>query len=264
MRSPTFRICLVSLSLLACLTSSVVGRRDLQQAAAPAPGSYPPCGSDDGPLSLDTSQLAFAQLTSGQSLSFYCGKLFDGYSRGCTSNSVYTYVYQAVGPPPHYYNSEQYPSAPYVSVYAKPSDTALEVKQELYHLDLKTGSIFVALPGTETTVPFNYPHFHEFPLYIDPKTGLPADGGCVRDGTADAPCATTGYSFHLNEMRSAIQNVTSAPVGDPAFACNPPQSELSGLLQYFYEIQGTSADNALPLGPPLATGPIPAGDVPQW
>ncbi len=38
-------------------------------------------------VTLDTSQLAFKNLTTG-SLAFDCDKLYEGYSRGCVSNSV--------------------------------------------------------------------------------------------------------------------------------------------------------------------------------
>lgn len=103
-----------------------------------------------------------------------------------------------------------------------------------------------------------YPQYIEFPVEYD-AAGFPDNGGNVGGSTKNGL-----YAFYLNEIRSAVQNVTNAPGGEPAFACNPPQSGLSSLLQYLYAVQGIAGSKSLPLGPPLITGPIPSNDVPQW
>lgn len=46
----------------------------------------------------------------------------------------YNYIYEAIEQPPYLSGQS---ARPYVQVYAKPSDTALAVKQELYNLDLQ-------------------------------------------------------------------------------------------------------------------------------
>ncbi|KAK9821513.1 hypothetical protein WJX74_005898 [Apatococcus lobatus] len=243
-----YQLMLALSGLLACFTTTVVGRRDLKQV-------YPTCGSDNQPVDLDAYQLAFANLTAGQSLSFSCSKLFHGYSRGCVSNSVYNYIYEAIEQPPYLKGQS---ARPYVQVYAKPSDTALAVKQELYNLDLQSGSIFVSPPASALPSGVTYPQYTEYPVAYD-AAGFPDAGGDVSGKTKAGQ-----YAFFLNEIRSAVQNVTSAPGGDPAFACNPPQSGLPSLLQYLYAVQGIAGSKTLPLGSPLVTGPIPDRDVPQW
>ena len=103
------------------------------------------------------------------------------------------------------------------------------------------------------------PHtpYTEYPATYDVE-GFPDAGGDVSGSTQAGQ-----YAFYLNEIRSAVQNVTSPPE-DPAFDCNPPQGGLSSLLQFLEAVQGIAGDKTLPLGPPLLTGPIGEYDVPQW
>ena len=110
-----------------------------------------------------------------------------------------------------------------------------------------------ALPSGAT-----YPQYTEITPVYD-QSGYPDADGDISGSTQAGQ-----YAFFLNEIRSAVQNVTSAPGGDAAFACNPPQTGLSSLLQYLYSVQGIAGDKTLPLGIPLVTGPIPDRDVPQW
>lgn len=110
-----------------------------------------------------------------------------------------------------------------------------------------------ALPSGAT-----YPQYTEYPVAYD-AAGFPDNGGDVSGSPPQGQ-----YAFYLNEIRSAVQNVTSAPGGDPAFACNPPQDDLSSLLEFLDSVQGIAGSRSLPLGPPLVTGPIPSNDVPQW
>lgn len=51
----------------------------------------------------------------------------------------YTYIDEAIGTPPYLGTNDGagLPVRPYIGAYAKPSDTALEVKQALYYLDLE-------------------------------------------------------------------------------------------------------------------------------
>ena len=46
----------------------------------------------------------------------------------------YNYIYEVIQEPPYLKGQS---ARPYVQAYAKPSDTALAVKQELYYLDLQ-------------------------------------------------------------------------------------------------------------------------------
>ncbi|KAK9842685.1 hypothetical protein WJX74_000710 [Apatococcus lobatus] len=87
-----------------------------------------------------------------------------------------------------------------------------------------------------------------------PIAGLELGPGGVR--TATLPNGTTrtaphlpirdNYTFLLNEIRAAIQNVTVPPVGEAAFACNHPNPQLSSLLTWLKTVQGPLPGNALP------------------
>lgn len=60
--------------------------------------------------------------------------------------SRYNYITQDIGQPP--YLEEGQSARPYVGVYAKPADTALEVKQGLYYLDLQVSlTLSVYIPA---------------------------------------------------------------------------------------------------------------------
>ncbi len=114
-----------------------------------------------------------------------------------------------------------------------------------------------ALPAGAT-----YPQYTQYNASYD-AAGYPDNSGDV-SGKADNYAFLSGkYAFYLNEIRSAVQNVTSAPSGASAFACNPAVPALNPLLQYLSSVQGIAGSRTLPLSPPLVTGPLPAGKIPQ-
>ena len=123
---------------------------------------------------------------------------------------------------------------------------------------LQTGSIFISPPASQLPANAAYPKFTEYPVRYD-KAGYPAHGGDVsgKDHTHGGQ-----YAFYLNEIRSAVQNVTSPPSGDinEAFACNPAVPALRSLLNFLIAVQGNAT---LPISPPLVTGPLPDGEIPQ-
>ena len=125
---------------------------------------------------------------------------------------------------------------------------------------VQTGTIYVSAPANEVPRGTTYPFYAQYPVAYD-AAGFPDYNGDV-SGHYTGPDAQ--YAFYLNEIRSAVQNVTSAPQGDAPFACNPAVPKLDPLLQYLYAVQGIAGDASLPLGPPLRTGPLPAGDIPQY
>ncbi len=110
-----------------------------------------------------------------------------------------------------------------------------------------------------------YPTYKKFSPVYD-AVGYPDNNGDVSGKYSNPTEYAQGqYAYFLNEIRSAIQNVTSAdvPLDGPAFACNPAVNELNDLLQYLYEVQGIAGDQTLPLSPPLVTGPLPPGTIAQ-
>lgn len=79
--------------------------------------------------------------------------------------------------------------------------------------------------------------------------------------------ASSQYAFYLNDIWSAIQNVSGAPYGDPAFACNDKlwnNTGLNDVQQWLYNVQGIAGDLTLPIGPPLETGPLPPNAIAQY
>ena len=113
-------------------------------------------------------------------------------------------------------------------------------------------------PAAQLTGGLQYPQYNRYPFVPDSNAGYPDNNEDVSGTTQQGQ-----YAFYLNEIRTAIQNVTEAPDGDTEFACNPSNPLLDPLLQYLYEAQGTAGNFALPLSPPLITGPLPAGTIEQ-
>ena len=112
-------------------------------------------------------------------------------------------------------------------------------------------------PAAQLSGGAQYPQYTQYSPTSD-NAGFLDNNGDVSGTTQQGK-----YAFYLNEIRSAIQNVTSAPHGESAFACNPANPQLDPLLQYLYEVQGIAGDQTLPLSPPLVTGPLPAGTIAQ-
>ena len=132
---------------------------------------------------------------------------------------------------------------------------------------MQTADIFVTPTATqlgEGGAP--YPVYTKFPPVYDSNAGYPDNNGDVSGKYSNPTEYAQGqYAYFLNEIRSAIQNVSSAnvPLAGPAFACNPDVNELDDLLQYLYTVQGIAGDQSLPLSPPLVTGPLPPGKIAQ-
>ncbi len=129
---------------------------------------------------------------------------------------------------------------------------------------LQTGSIFVSLPAAALPAGA-YPQYTQYNASYD-VSGYPNHNNDV-SGTADNYDFYSGkYAFYLNQIRSAVQNVTSPPNDDSdlEFACNPDNYGLSNLLLYLQAVQGIAGGpRTLPFSPPLITGPLPAGKIPQ-
>ena len=120
---------------------------------------------------------------------------------------------------------------------------------------VQTGVIAVSPPAHDLANEGQaYPSYTQWPAQYD------ASGRPDNDGDVSGLSYKGTYAYYFNEIRAAVQNITSPPA-DSAFACNAPNSQLDPLLQYLTTIQGSTT---LPLGTPLATGPLIAGEVPQW
>ncbi len=147
---------------------------------------------------------------------------------------------------------------------------------------MQTGSIFVSPPAADFPPEVQYPQFQEYKPRFDaigPTAGYPNNGGNPEYGSCDinagdspnhtdkyGDCGLLKYTYYLNEIRSAVQNVTSPPQGEAAFACNPAIPAYPGLnplLQFLNQVQGIAGGRTLPLSPILVTGPLAAGEIPQ-
>ena len=90
--------------------------------------------------------------------------------------------------------------------------------------------------------------------------GLPFNGSLTFPNFQAAQAQGQEYPFLLNEIRAAVQNISSPPARDAAFACNPPVHALDDMLQWLQTVQGiTSAEAEAHLGVLLDVGPLPAG-----
>ena len=118
-------------------------------------------------------------------------------------------------------------------------------------------------PGAQLAAGAQWPQYIQYPPTFDSVGSLEISRYLGSNGEVNGTTEQGTYAFYLNEIRSAIQNVSSSPHGESAFACNPANPGLDPLLQYLYAVQGISGDGTLPLSPPLVTGPLPAGKIPQ-
>ena len=128
----------------------------------------------------------------------------------------------------------------------------------IQRLCLQTGTIYVSPAGEPVK---RLPHYNRYNVTLD-SYGYPDANEDVLNKTNPS----SQYAFYLNDIRSAIQNVTSPPYGEPAFACNGQLWNNTGLddvLQWLYVVQGIAGDQSLPLGPPLETGPLPPNAILQ-
>ena len=135
---------------------------------------------------------------------------------------------------------------------------------------LQTGAIFFQLAGQP---PF-FPKPSSLTQYNATfgSDGLPYDTRLALGTTPGPPsfqkAQETGqeYPFLLNEIRAAVQNVTTPPIGESAFACNQPVHELDDVLRWLQTVQGLSSAAAQmhPNGDVLLdSGPVPAGVIKQ-
>ncbi|KAK9818814.1 hypothetical protein WJX74_004686 [Apatococcus lobatus] len=197
--------------------------------------TFQTCGGTVHSLQLDAKQLAF-HIPLAQPL-----------------NWRYTFITLDSDVPPY---QPDLSVRPFIRARAFPNQ--YDVQAANYYLDALTGAIYVSAAGPPVTRP---PHYVRYNVTLD-AAGYPD----ANEDVLNKNNPRSQYAFYLNDIRSAIQNVTSAPYGEPAFACNSKLWNNTGLddvLQWLYNVQGIAGDATLPLGPPLETGPLPPNAIPQ-